>query len=210
MWFLGHLALSLLAAMAVAHVAGREVSRKEFFLLMFFANLPDMLHLPLLRDVTTHNVFGGTLAFVVAYALLRRHVSWLAGVAYAFHYVGDFIFSSFRPLYPFVKTDISHSYGWNTPVNIFWEVVLGAILVVILWKNIGGMVKLEGPWPQLAVLATLALMTAQVGLFVIMNIELILTDAIYFAWVPVATAVCLYFTLESDILRPFLEIFKGK
>jgi len=60
MWFLGHTALSMLVVIVLAWVLKMKVEANEFFLLIFFANLPDFFHIYKVRDFISHNLIGAS------------------------------------------------------------------------------------------------------------------------------------------------------
>ena len=189
MWFLGHLAISLPVALGLARLMRREVGANELFLLMFFANLPDFFHVSLARDLTSHNVIGGAIIFAFAFYAFRDDASFLAAVAFASHYAGDLLFSSLRPLYPIFSDNVA-LYPWNTPEDVLFEAVLGVFFAVLLYQRVMGAGRMSGVRVKLASLATLALMAAQTGLFVALNLDVMGTSPFYLLWLGAALAVC--------------------
>ncbi len=192
MWFLGHTALSLLLVLPLIYLGGKGVDRSRFYLLVFFANLPDFFHLGVVRDYTSHNIFGALVLFALAAYAFRDRVGWPEALAYFSHFVGDLLFGSFMPFFPFVRSNLS-LWPWNGWLDTAAELVLGAALLIafaLLLRRRGTVV---GKRLRLAFRAVLALFAAQVAIFAYLNYPLFLSAPVYPLWLAAGITLCIMF-----------------
>ncbi len=137
MYVLGHVALAYLPVAAYLAIAKKRLAPAVFLALLFFANMQDSIHVGILRELS-HNFLGTIVMFAGVFLLLRwaklvGNDDWpLMAFAVATHVAGDFMFSGFNPLFPFVDAPTT-VWGFNSMQDIVAEGILGAVFVAAAW-----------------------------------------------------------------------------
>jgi hypothetical protein len=137
MYVLGHVALAYIPVAAYLAIAKKRLAPGAFLALLYFANMQDSIHIGILRELS-HNFLGTIVMFAAVFMLLRwaklvENKDWpLMAFAAAAHVAGDFMFSGFNPLFPFVDAPTT-IWGFNSPQDIIVEGILGATFVAAAW-----------------------------------------------------------------------------
>ncbi len=151
MWLLGHTVFAYLLVKVIWIKKDKRLEPETIFFIFIFGNLIDGLHFGALR-FWSHNLLGTILMAVVLILTLKRldvksplnySVLMLAALS---HSIGDLLFSSYYPFFPFSRTGYS-LYRWNGFEDLIAETLLSIVFFTILILS-GDFMKIKGSFSK--------------------------------------------------------------